>query len=68
MDEVFVREEKAIARIIITAVHDGVFAGNAPTKKSVQITQYREFQVVDGKIIKHKGWFDTGTLLPQIQG
>jgi predicted ester cyclase len=68
IDEVFVQGEKAIARIIISAVHTGAFAGNAPTGKSVKITQYRHFQVADGKIVKHQGWFDTGTLLVQIQG
>src|SRR4051794_31208015 len=68
IDEVFVQNEKAIARIIITAVHSGTFAGNAPSGKTVKITQYREFQVVNGEIVKHKGWFDTGTLLPQLQG
>jgi predicted ester cyclase len=68
VDEVFVQGEKANARVIITAEHTGAFAGYAPTKKSVKITQYRHFQVVDGQIVKHQGWFDTGTLLPQIQG
>jgi predicted ester cyclase len=67
VDEIFVQGEKVIARIIISAVHTGAFAGNAPTGKSIKITQYRHFQVADGKIIKHQGWFDTGTLLPQIQ-
>lgn len=68
IDEVFVQGEKAISRIVISAAHTGAFAGNAPTNKSVKITQYRHFQVTDGKIVKHQGWFDTGTLLPQIQG
>ncbi|MXQ54678.1 ester cyclase [Shimazuella alba] len=68
VDEIFVQGEKAIARIIISAVHTGGFAGNVPTNKPVKISQYRHFQVVDGKIVNHQGWFDTGTLLPQIQG
>ncbi|MCI1772578.1 MAG: ester cyclase [Paenibacillus lautus] len=59
--------EKVIARIVITGTHNASFAGNPPTGKSVQITQFREFHIVDGKITNHSGWFDTGTLLPQIQ-
>jgi predicted ester cyclase len=67
VDEIFVRAEKVIARIVITAVNKGEFAGNKATGKIVKLTQYREFQVIDGKIVSHKGWFDTGTLLPQLQ-
>lgn len=67
VDEIFVRGEKVIARIIITGTHTGNFAGNAPTDKTVKVTQFREFRVEDGKIAEHHGWFDTGTLLPQIQ-
>ena len=68
VDEIFVDNEKAIARIVITAVHAGHFAGNEPTGKTVRLTQYREFEVVNGEVVKHKGWFDTGTLLLQLQG
>ncbi|KRE82465.1 hypothetical protein ASG89_14505 [Paenibacillus sp. Soil766] len=67
VDEILAQEEKVIARILITAVHAGHFAGNAPTGKSVKLTLFREFRVVDGIIVEHRGWFDTGTLLPQIK-
>ncbi|WP_237763032.1 ester cyclase [Paenibacillus sp. A3] len=33
----------------------------------MKITQFREFRVVDDRIAEHRGWFDTGTLLPQLQ-
>ncbi|MEC0254212.1 ester cyclase [Paenibacillus lautus] len=65
--ETLAQGEKVIARIVITGTHNGNFAGNPPTDKSVQITQFREFHIVDGKIADQSGWFDTGTLLPQIQ-
>lgn len=67
VDEILAQGEKVTARILITGTHTGMFAGNAPTGKSVKITQFREFRVVDGKIAEHRGWFDSGTLLPQIQ-
>ncbi|SDD84932.1 SnoaL-like polyketide cyclase [Paenibacillus sp. UNCCL117] len=67
VDEVLAQGEKVIARIFMTAVHAGHFAGNAPTGKTVKATQFREFRVIDGNIAEHRGWFDTATLLPQIQ-
>jgi predicted ester cyclase len=66
VDEIIAQGEKVIARIVMTGTHKGTFAGNPPTGKSVKITQFREFRVVDGKIVEHRGWFDTG-FLPQIQ-
>jgi predicted ester cyclase len=67
VDEILVQGEKVIARIFMSGTHKGIFAGNAPTGKTVKATQFREFRVVDGKIAEHRGWFDTATLLPQIQ-
>ncbi|WP_409345366.1 ester cyclase [Paenibacillus sp. MBLB4367] len=67
VDEILVQEAKVIAKIFMTAVHSGHFAGSAPTGKTVKATQFREFRFIDGKIAEHRGWFDTATLLPQIQ-
>ncbi|MFB5762422.1 ester cyclase [Paenibacillus medicaginis] len=67
VDEIMAQGEKVIAKIFMTALHSGHFAGNAATGKTVTVTQFREFRVVDGKITEHRGWFDTATLLPQIQ-
>ncbi|HZG17774.1 MAG TPA: ester cyclase [Candidatus Bathyarchaeia archaeon] len=67
LDEILAQGEKVIAKIFMTAVHSGHFAGNAPTAKLVKATQFREFRVIDGKIVQHRGWFDTATLLPQIK-
>jgi predicted ester cyclase len=67
IDEILVQGGKVIARMLITAVHAGDFAGNAATGKTVKLTQFREFVVVDGEIAEQRGWFDTATLLPQIQ-
>jgi predicted ester cyclase len=62
VDEIIAQGEKVIARIVMTGTHKGSFAGNPPTGKSVKITQFREFRVVEGKIVEHRGWFDTGFL------
>ncbi|WP_028609266.1 ester cyclase [Paenibacillus harenae] len=67
VDEILIQGDKVTARILITGTHTGSFAGNLPTGKAVKVTQFREFRVVDGEIIEHRGWFDTGTLLHQIQ-
>lgn len=67
IDEILVQGEKVVARILFTGNHTDTFAGNAPTGRSVKITQFREFRVIDGQIAEHRGWIDTGTLLPQIQ-
>lgn len=67
VDEILAQGEKVVARIFMAGTHKGTFAGNAPTGKSVKATQFREFRVVDGNIVEHRGWFDTATLLPQIQ-
>lgn len=67
IDEILVQGEKVIARIGLTAVHSGHFAGHAPTGKTVKATLFREFRVIGGDIAEHRGWFDTAALLPQIQ-
>ncbi|MCZ8520476.1 MULTISPECIES: ester cyclase [Paenibacillus] len=65
--ELLTQGEKVIARIFMSGTHVGPFAGLAPTGKTVQATQFREFRLADGMIAEHRGWFDTATLLPQIQ-
>ncbi|UUZ82785.1 ester cyclase [Paenibacillus sp. P26] len=67
VEETFAQGEKVVIRIIMTATHQGMFVGNPPTGRTVKATQFREFRVVDGKIAEHRGWFDTGSLLPQIK-
>lgn len=67
VDEILSQGEIVVARILMTAVHTGHFAGNAPSGRTVKATQFREFHVVDGQIAHHRGWFDTATLLPQIK-
>ncbi|OZB93612.1 ester cyclase [Paenibacillus sp. XY044] len=67
VDDVIVQGEKIIARVLITGKHTGSFAGNPATGKAVRITQFHEFTFQEGRITHRFGWFDTGTLLPQLQ-
>ncbi|MBB3130600.1 putative ester cyclase [Paenibacillus rhizosphaerae] len=67
VDDVMVQGEEVIARIVITGKHTGTFAGNPATGRMVRITQFHEFTVNDGRIVHRFGWYDTGTLLPQLQ-
>lgn len=67
LDDILAQGDKVVARILITGTHTGTFAGNPPTGKSVRVTQFREFRVVDGTIVEQHGWFDSGTLLPQLK-
>lgn len=66
-DEILIQGEKIIARMTMTAIHSGHFAGNAPTGKTVEVTQFCQFYITEGNIVKHHGWFDTAGLLSQIQ-
>lgn len=67
VDDVLVQGEKVIARVVITGKHTGMFAGIPATGKTVRITQFHEFTVQEGRIVHRFGWYDTGTLLPQLQ-
>ncbi|MGO4274930.1 ester cyclase [Paenibacillus sp. TAF58] len=67
VEEVIAQGEKVIARIFMTGTHIGTFAGHLPTGNSIKATQFREFRIVDGQIVEHRGWFETATLLPQIK-
>nr|WP_259618106.1 ester cyclase [Paenibacillus doosanensis] len=67
IEETLAQGDKVVARVVITAAHSGMFAGAAPTGRRVKITQFHEFRIVSGNIEEHRGWFDTGTLLPQLQ-
>ncbi|MCC3374517.1 ester cyclase [Cohnella sp. REN36] len=67
VDETFAQGDRVIVRLLISGTHAGTFAGHAPTGRVVRITQFREFRLADGEVADHRGWFDTGTLIPQLQ-
>lgn len=67
VEEVLAQGDLVIARIAISGTHAGTFAGQPATGRAVRLTQFREFRMDGGEVAEHWGWFDTGTLLPQIQ-
>jgi predicted ester cyclase len=44
-----------------------MFFGNSPTGNSIDVTLYRQYRVVGGKIVEHRGWIDMVTMWRQIQ-
>ncbi len=67
VDEIMAQGEKVVARLVMTATHQGTFAGIAPTGRAVKTTQFREYRVTDGQVAEQFVWFDTGLLMMQLQ-
>lgn len=53
--------------MVVKGTHKGVFFGNPPTGNSIDVTLYRQYRVVDGKIAEHRGWIDMITMWHQIK-
>lgn len=66
VEEIIAQGEKVIARLVVRGTHTGMFFGHSPTGKSIEVTLFREYRVVDGKIAEHRGWIDLATLMRQI--
>ncbi|MCM3746771.1 ester cyclase [Paenibacillus pasadenensis] len=67
VEELLVQGERVTAWISMTAQHAGAFLGNKATERAIKAVQFREFQLKAGVIETHRGWFDTSSLLPQLQ-
>jgi predicted ester cyclase len=52
----------------VKGTHQGMFFGTAPTGNTIDVTLYRQYRVVDGKITEHRGWIDMVTMWSQIRG
>ncbi|WP_083964265.1 ester cyclase [Shimazuella kribbensis] len=50
----------------VKGTHEGVFFGNAPTGKTIDIVLFRQYRVIDGKIAEHQGWIDMGIMNKQL--
>lgn len=59
--------DKVITRIEFTGTNTGNFQGNEPTGKSVRVTLFREFKIIDGKISSHLGIVDSASLKSQLE-
>lgn len=67
VEETIAQGEKVLVRMTVTGTHTGMFFGTAPTGNSIDVTLYRQYRVVDGKIAEHRGWIDMVTMWRQLQ-
>lgn len=68
VEEILGQGDKVLVRMTMRGTHQGMFYGNAPKGNAAEVTLYREYRVVDGKIAEHRGWIDLVTLLMQVKG
>jgi predicted ester cyclase len=67
VEEIIAQGEKVMVRMVVKGTHKGTFFGNLPTGNSIDVTLYRQYRVVDDKIVEHRGWIDMVTMWHQIQ-
>ncbi|XOK65001.1 ester cyclase [Paenibacillus elgii] len=67
VEEIIAQGEKVLVRMTVKGTHTGTFFGTAPTGNSIDVTLYRQYRVVDGKIAEHRGWIDMVTMWRQLQ-
>jgi len=58
--------DKVMVRLTLRAVNSGSFRGAAPTNAPIEVTVFRTYRLVDGKIAEHWALLDTTTLLRQL--
>ncbi|MCR2807565.1 ester cyclase [Paenibacillus soyae] len=68
VEEIIGQGEKVLVRMTVRGTHQGVFFGTAPTGNTIDVTLYRQYRVVDGRIAEHRGWIDMVTMWSQIRG
>ncbi len=66
VEAVAAQGDKVMVRLTLRGTHDGPFRGTPPTGNPVEVTVYREYRLIDGKIAEHWALLDTATLLRQI--
>lgn len=67
VEEMIAQGDKVLVRMTVKGTHAGTFFGTAPTGNSIDVTLYRQYRVVDGKITEHRGWIDMVTMWHQLQ-
>nr|WP_010502919.1 ester cyclase [Paenibacillus elgii] len=67
VEEMIAQGDKVLVRMTVKGTHTGTFFGTAPTGNSIDVTLYRQYRVVDGKITEHRGWIDMVTMWHQLQ-
>ncbi|WP_409345365.1 ester cyclase [Paenibacillus sp. MBLB4367] len=68
VEEIIGQEDKVLVRMTVKGTHQGMFFGTTPTGNRIDVTLYRQYRVVDGKITEHRGWIDMVTMWHQIRG
>ncbi|GIO99789.1 hypothetical protein J14TS5_48750 [Paenibacillus lautus] len=68
VEEIIGQGDKVLVRMTVKGTHQGIFFGTAPTGNTIDVTLYRQYRVVDGKIAEHRGWIDMMSMWSQIRG
>lgn len=68
VEEIIGQGDKVLVRMTVKGTHQGMFFGNAPTGNAIDVTLYRQYRIIDGKITEHRGWIDMVTMWHQIRG
>ncbi|MBT2761286.1 ester cyclase [Paenibacillus sp. ISL-20] len=68
VEEIIGQGDKVLVRMTVKGTHQGIFFGTAPTGNTIDVTLYRQYRVVDGKIAEHRGWIDMVSMWSQIRG
>ncbi|OME94644.1 MULTISPECIES: ester cyclase [Paenibacillus] len=68
VEEIIGQGDKVLVRMTVKGTHQGMFFGTAPTGNTIDVTLYRQYRVVDGKIAEHRGWIDMVSMWSQIRG
>ncbi|TXK72422.1 ester cyclase [Paenibacillus sp. N3.4] len=66
IESMIAQDDKVVIRLTLRGTHTGTFRGTEPTNQIIEVNQYREFRLEDGKIAEHWALFDTATLFRQI--
>ncbi|MGG3311135.1 ester cyclase [Paenibacillus lautus] len=68
VEEIIGQGDKVLVRMTVKGTHQGMFFGSAPTGNTIDVTLYRQYRIVDGKIAEHRGWIDMVSMWSQIRG
>ncbi len=63
VEEMIAEGDRVVARVTLTATHEGEFMGIAPTGRRIAITEIHIYRLEDGKVVEHRvGRDDLGAM------
>ncbi|MGF7032288.1 putative ester cyclase [Paenibacillus mucilaginosus] len=68
IEEIMGQGDIVLVRMTVKGTHQGIFFGTAPQGRRIDVTLYRRYRVVDGRITEHRGWIDMVTMWHHIRG